>query len=469
MNGGCAVAEHNTVDISGFDEEDYQSITRDGARIEEMAKGDKELATFEEFYEDVFHGVNKYAPKLRDEVLPRFRVNRGLVETAMQTSEYRALKRQCQGHPDLSAVAAMAVAKAVMGGLSDAAKEDLNQAIKEEEQAEQDGQEAADLFDGPAGQAVTRNLNEIQGALSRAMGEAAEEAKENQEVLSAWGLGPGTEDEVPWKERFELANAIRDSRALQNIAQVLGRMRRLALRSVPERTRGIPPNVVGIGRGNALERMTSAGITQLATPGLEVLFYRDYAQNNVEIYDVEGDQPKAKGPIIACIDQSGSMVGERDVWAKAVALALMHVAQKEKRPWHGIAFSSRGDVRTYSVPAGASRVDAARTAMQFASHFFGGGTCFDTAIGACLEAFNERPELEKGDVVFVTDGECIASPEVLTKLEWEKGEKQFQVVGVQIGSRGESGLTAIADRVVPGNLFQELDDVAAQEVFKLCA
>jgi uncharacterized protein with von Willebrand factor type A (vWA) domain len=51
------------------------------------------------------------------------------------------------------------------------------------------------------------------------------------------------------------------------------------------------------------------------------------------------------GPIILCLDTSGSMRGAREVVAKALALECMRGAHRQQRPCYLYAFSGPGAAR----------------------------------------------------------------------------------------------------------------------------
>ena len=59
-----------------------------------------------------------------------------------------------------------------------------------------------------------------------------------------------------------------------------------------------------------------------------------------------------KGPIIICLDESGSMIGERNHAAKALALALAWIARQQKRWCALIAFSGESGERILPLPLG---------------------------------------------------------------------------------------------------------------------
>jgi hypothetical protein len=53
---------------------------------------------------------------------------------------------------------------------------------------------------------------------------------------------------------------------------------------------------------------------------------------------LKGVENLGKGPIIVCQDKSGSMDGQRDEWATAVAIAMSELATKQNRAFGVIHF-----------------------------------------------------------------------------------------------------------------------------------
>lgn len=62
------------------------------------------------------------------------------------------------------------------------------------------------------------------------------------------------------------------------------------------------------------------------------------------------------GPIIVCLDTSGSMYGGREVVAKALVLECMRGARTQSRKCYVYAFSGPGQVRALDLTENASYV-----------------------------------------------------------------------------------------------------------------
>ena len=77
------------------------------------------------------------------------------------------------------------------------------------------------------------------------------------------------------------------------------------------------------------------------------------------------------GPVIVCLDTSGSMSGKRGLLAKAIVLHLLLIAHDEARRCHVFSFSGPGDVVEHSLDLSPAGVE---TMLAFLLLDFAGGT-----------------------------------------------------------------------------------------------
>jgi uncharacterized protein with von Willebrand factor type A (vWA) domain len=68
-------------------------------------------------------------------------------------------------------------------------------------------------------------------------------------------------------------------------------------------------------------------------------FKRRFVEGQLLEYAVRGEDKAGRGPMVVCIDGSGSMAGAKELWAKAVTLALADIARLERRQCRAIIFS----------------------------------------------------------------------------------------------------------------------------------
>jgi len=136
------------------------------------------------------------------------------------------------------------------------------------------------------------------------------------------------------------------------------------------------------------------------------------------------------GPIIVCLDTSGSMHGAREVVAKALTLECMRGAHRQGRKCFVYAFSGPGDVMDIELGNdSASMVQL----LNFLTMSFSGGTDVDAPLALSLERLT-REEWELADILMVTDGE-IPSPneDILNRLEVATETMGLEVHGLLVG------------------------------------
>src|SRR2546422_10949327 len=111
----------------------------------------------------------------------------------------------------------------------------------------------------------------------------------------------------------------------------------------------------------------------------EDLFYAKVVTHSLLIYELwrREEEPRA---VYLCIDNSGSMAGEKEVWAKASALALAHLALAEDRPVEVVLFGDAADpLRVVSMRPEDKVSTRLQKILDVASDFPGRGPGFRDA------------------------------------------------------------------------------------------
>ena len=132
---------------------------------------------------------------------------------------------------------------------------------------------------------------------------------------------------------------------------------------------------------------------------------------------LSGQKTKAKlghGPVIVCEDGSGSMSGDKQMWAKAVTLSLAHYAKIQKRSFGWVHFGAKTthlETRVYSQGK-----LSAEAMLELAETFRNAsGTDFEKPLRKALEMIRQEG-LKKADICLITDGECEVSEEFLREF-----------------------------------------------------
>jgi len=157
------------------------------------------------------------------------------------------------------------------------------------------------------------------------------------------------------------------------------------------------------------------------------------------------------------------MSGEKEVWAKASALALAHLALQHGRAVEIVLFGDAADLlRVVSLDPrdkGATRLEKV---LDVASYFLGGGTDFQKPLGHVLDSISAGHDGSGHDVLFVTDGLCPLPEEFVRRFREAKGRHNIRLTTVVIGGEAFS-LAPISDSVhLLEDDLEAGDELAAQ-------
>lgn len=256
------------------------------------------------------------------------------------------------------------------------------------------------------------------------------------------GSGKGVLSKLPFAERLQLAEALQGNSKLKEISNNLGRMKKMLgkLNKKPSRYGNA---ICDVGIGNILNRILSSEKIYLLDPDLEYHFYKKFLGGSLLLYKTQGEE-ESRGPIVICLDDSGSMRGFKDCWGKAICIAMLMLAMAQKRSFRCIIFSdgvdaifdfSKDDYTTEKV-------------IQLAEFFSSGGTSYHGALNEALKSIQES-KYNKADVLFITDGDPNGHLKEAFKTRFlsAKKEKEFYVEGMLIGGTNHSYLKDFCDHI----------------------
>lgn len=278
--------------------------------------------------------------------------------------------------------------------------------------------------------------------------------KAKQFLLSCPGAGFSYADLTASKENFTaLAQTLQRSAAIKELAQKMGRAyiseHRKKQTRIPQASRS---EVHGTHRSDDVMRLLPSELLNLEDETLENLFYARLLEKQLQTYELQGTthvqgetteaQRKRTGPVVACLDTSGSMSGEPLLKAKALLLAIANILRAEQRSLHVVLFGSAGQTREFALED-ASGVPGL---LRFLSQGFGGGTDFETPLKRALKIIAEQPAYEKADVLMISDGDCQVPATFIQHLQERKAALDCMVYSVLCnGKRVED---AFSDEVI---------------------
>lgn len=506
ITDGTQVIAHDGFDVAAFSEasSSFPRLKR--------AVSDITVSTGAALLRDLYWSFHKAAPRIAPptQLSPAYEVNEQIIAEVMSTAEWRELREMgAVGDQLASALATIGVGEKALSALSAEIIAQINQleevaaeadklfsqavalddlaavakprkAASLRAKAEQARRAAADKQHASAQLRqqldATREERErkVRQAARRGMAEASAEIEQMNQACKAFAggyesgygtgsAGLGTTSALSTREKLVLARQVNKSPKLQILAVICGRFTRIALQQQRARVKHPPDEVTAITTGGEIERLLPAEIALLTAPELEDLFYLKLAERSLMQYDLIGHEPQGQGPIIVALDESDSMTTgcdgvTREVWSKAVMLALLSIARLQRRDFAVFHFSGAQDLKVSLFPKGEAKP---AEVIACANFFYGGGTVFEPWMNKALE-FVDGSQFEKADVICISDGVTnIPQP---AQVEWKRrrAERGMRAYSVLIGTtQGEALLNDISDVVFCLNDLR--DDLPALE------
>src|SRR5262245_38321538 len=268
-------------------------------------------------------------PRLHDCCIDPLR--REFLEQLLQAADYRALHASTMLEPAASAIAAAAFAEQFA-------------ALRQE-----DGK-------GGEGEGMDEEMAALRAA-GRAAAEASKEVEECREACAALGLGPGSPGSNDPKAIATLFRRVRSSKTLRRICDLAGRYRRLAQSRQRQKAVHGLDDVVGVELGGDVGRLLPHELAKLADDDLADDAMRRLVERQLMCREYRALEPVGRGPCIVCVDESGSMHGEKGHAAKAMALALAWIARSQGRWAALVSYSGDTGERLLALPPGRGRPD----------------------------------------------------------------------------------------------------------------
>ena len=456
----------------------YRDLRREDGELDNIEKtcGEK-LSTFPALSRDIyqsFYSLNVHRRPEEDLSEPARRFNAPILEEVIRSENYPAIKAACEGRQIPSYEAAGEFIREVAGSLDDLlaqaggpkgslntlerleekrdeSLEKLQTRLKQLEQAEpkqspelekqviraanqaQSQVNQADAVGRMVHQQMLQNQDAISACFARAGRVAEEKAETVSAALAAWGYGPDSHEPEKRAADFALAARVTQSPVLREVARYLGRLKELM--------DGKRKNGYAYGRGEKyslelggdISHAIASEFAMLAAPETLPLFLRKLQRKALKQYQRREPVRKGSGDIICMLDESAS-AEDQAPWCKAVALALMDIAIRDKRRFAVIHFAGVGHFQTdLFFPGQYTREDVLRCTETFLN----GNTDYETPLREALRLM-EQEGFENADMVFVTDGACRLPDSFVEEFRKEQAARRFQVTGILLdaGSGG---------------------------------
>jgi uncharacterized protein with von Willebrand factor type A (vWA) domain len=229
-----------------------------------------------------------------------------------------------------------------------------------------------------------------------------------------------------------------------------------------EERRPEPTAVDGVRRSRNLARMAGSERLNLTHPVLHRLWRARFAEAQLLTYDDRARETSrrplplpehrpqrlapthaGRGPLIICLDTSGSMRGAPESVAKACVLQALRSAHAGQRPCRLLAFGGPSELLERDLTLDATGLEHL---LDLMGQSFDGGTDVQTPIERAI-ALVQTAGWHEADLLVVSDGEFGVTPATLQQLREAKERLALRAHGILIGDRETIGLLEVCDHL----------------------
>lgn len=469
----------SVLNTDSFDKRRFKEVFEMSPGLQKV-RGEGVLPMFEPLLADIWASLYKMKPEITEsDVDNMLMVNKTLMERIMK-DEYFVEYRNFTRLDDLSsAIATVKIGERTNQWLVDQIQEDekiqkqmqelhmiQRKFLKQKRQeyigkeplvSEENLTEAMTKFNEKLQWMLQINSDSFSHALVHAMQETKQVKDSLKSLLGGYSAGNGDAElkKIPLRDQISLAEKIASNKKMKEIADWAGRFKQIARnKQKPNKSDSIERS--GITLGNDVERLLPIELGLYIHPITKNDFLRRFVEGQTMQYEQIGKEVLGKGPIILCLDQSGSMQ-RLDTQSKGFTLALMSIARKQRRDFCLILFSTSTQILTFEK----GKIKCSDM-INLAQTFLGGGTNFALPLDGALNVINES-KFKQADIVFVTDGEDKVSASFLEAFNRKKKEKNFKVLSLVIGCRIDT-VEQFADKVIKVKDFDEEGSFTAFEI-----
>ncbi|MDP3834467.1 MAG: VWA domain-containing protein [Hydrogenophaga sp.] len=223
-----------------------------------------------------------------------------------------------------------------------------------------------------------------------------------------------------------------------------------------------PTAVDGVRRSRQLARLTGGESLNLTHPVLRRLWRARFAEAQLQTYDDRAREPSrrprpqpdaapqrprattaGRGPLIICLDTSGSMRGAPEHVAKACVLQALRSAHAGRRACRLLAFGGPHELIERDLGLDAEGLGHL---LDLMGQSFDGGTDVQSPIERAI-ALVQTSGWSDADLLIVSDGEFGVTHETLAQLREAKQRLALRVHGILIGDRETVGLLEVCDHL----------------------
>lgn len=239
-----------------------------------------------------------------------------------------------------------------------------------------------------------------------------------------WGLEMGNLTEQDFQEVLKWGIFFQENPKIQELCESLGHLNQETIREEKEKillthsyeqiklNYNSKEEISGITFGKCIEDTLPQELALLSNEETAALFDLKFIESRLMCFEKQSHvseqkekieeeekivkKKDLKGPIIICVDTSGSMTGTPESIAKAITLCMASIAFKQKRNCYLINFSTTIETFDFKPPKGIKDL------ITFLKRSFQGGTDIMPALAEGLKMM-QNGSYEKADLLLISD------------------------------------------------------------------
>lgn len=267
---------------------------------------------------------------------------------------------------------------------------------------------------------------------------------EYEQFAQAWGMMNGVWNESDFQRLMKVVRLQKEYPDIVKIANKMGRISdatgsewmSLAQGQSQSIEHSSHSDILGVTMGNDINALLPLELAQYMDEDTENIFYQRFMTNRLQVFRFKSEivQPARnlqtkptvrKGPMIVCVDTSGSMKGKPEQIANSALLKVLDIANSQRRDCYLIGFSvsiNPIDVKreTYKV-------------MDFFAKASSGDTNATRLLEKIFSLLETSPSYMNADILWVTDFRIPpVSAALIEKMRHYQSENT-RFYGLQIG------------------------------------
>ena len=286
-----------------------------------------------------------------------------------------------------------------------------------------------------------------------------------------WDLADGSFDNYGFELLRDFSDLLENDESLKELSDLIGRAEAEKERYEKEMREKIDMRVEfhskpayrgqisGLKLSGDISSAVPSELAMFKNPGAKLYFSQKFAEKKLLSYKYENRQKRfygersteevevlvkekeQKGPVIICVDTSGSMSGSPERVAKTITFALAKKCLEEERKCYLISFSTGIEVQNLSD---FKKAQGLKELVKFLRKSFNGGTDTEPALRHSLSLLRENG-WKNADVLVVSDmvtGDLSKKMTAEIKAQKAKETKFYSLV---IGSSGNENVIDVFD------------------------